>query len=209
MLFHETFAPRLENAEVRQASSYVKAMRLSTYRGSKTFFWTDKRGAQNKNLVLSTAMVAEVNRPVGPETIAFKYLEKGHTFMSPDSFHAQVEKGMRKKKNICDLDDFFKTVDSKRKAIEMTYLDFYLFENGVSSGRFTEKPLFNTVCSCMSRRGSSKLFLKTSFDDPVYQSGEFLKKKVATNLLRGSTIPVKGAPRGISLNRPLLTNYVH
>ena len=105
-------------------------------------------------MVLSTAMVAEVNRPGGPETITFKYLEKGHTFMSPDSFHAQGEKGMRKKKNICDLDDFLKIVDSKGKAIEMTYLDFYLFENGVSSGRFTEKLFLNTVCSCLSRRGS-------------------------------------------------------
>ena len=101
----------MENAEVRQASSYVKAMRLSTYRDSKNFFWSDNCGAQNKNLVLSTAMVAEVNGPGGPETITFKYLEKGHTFMSPDSVHAQVEKGMRKKKNICDLDDFLKIVD--------------------------------------------------------------------------------------------------
>ena len=199
----------MENAEVKQASSYVKAMRLSTYRDSKNFFWTDNCGAQHKNLVLSTAMVAEVNRPGGPETITFKYLEKGHTFMSPDSFHAHVKKGMRKKKNICDFDDFLKIVDSKRKAIEMPYLAFSLFENGVSSGKFTEKRLLNTVCSCMSRRGSSKLFLKTSFDDPVYQSGEFLKKKVATNLLHGSTILVKGAPWGISLNRTLLNNYVH
>ena len=184
------------------ASSYVKAMRLPTYRDSKNFvFWTDNCGAQNKNLVLSTAMVAEVNRPGGPETITFKYIEKGHTFMSADSFHAQVEKGMRKKKNICDLDDFLKIFDSKGKAIEMTYLDFYLFENGVSSGRFTEKPLLNTVCSCIFMRGSYKIFWKTSFDDPVYQSGEFPKKKVATNLLRRSTIPVKGAPRGISLKK--------
>ena len=148
----------MENAEVRQASSYVKAMRLPTYRDSKNFFWTDNCGAQIKNLVLFTAMVAEVNRPVGPETITFKYLENRHTFMSPDSLHAQVEKGMRKEKKICDLDDFLKIVDSKRKAIEMTYLNIYLFENGVSSGRFTETPLLNTVCSCMSRRGSSKLF---------------------------------------------------
>ena len=99
----------------------------------KTFFWTDNCGAQNKNLALFTAMVAAVNRPGGPETITFKYLEKGHTFMSPDSFHAQVEKGMRKKKNISDLDDFLKIVDSKGKAIEMTYLDVYLIEHGVSS----------------------------------------------------------------------------
>ena len=52
---------------------------------------------------------------------------------------------MRKKKNICDLDDFIKIVDSKGTAVEMTHLDFYLFENGVSSGKFTHRPLLSCV----------------------------------------------------------------
>ena len=95
VLFHETFTPLGEkcrgkvvgviwheavsgrNAE-DLASSYVKAMGLPTYRDSKNFvFWTDNCGAQNKNWVLFTATVAEVNRPGEPETITFKYLEKG------------------------------------------------------------------------------------------------------------------------------------
>ena len=89
---------------------------MPTYRDSKNFvFWTNNCGAQNKNWVLFTAMIAEVNRPGRPETITFKYLEKGHTFMSAGSFHAQVEKGKRKKKNICDLHDFLKIVVSKGK----------------------------------------------------------------------------------------------
>ena len=157
MLFHETFAPlggnrrgkavgvvwneavRGRNAE-DVASSYVKAMKLPKYRDYKNFvFWTDNCGAQNKNWIIFTAMVGEVNQPGGPESITFKYLEKGHTFMSADAFHAQVEKGMRKKKNVCDLDDFIKIVDSKGSAIEMTYLDFYQFENGASSAKLTDK----------------------------------------------------------------------
>ena len=146
-------------------------------------------------------MVAEVNLRGGPETITFKYLEKGHTFMSADSFHAQVEKGMRKKKNICDLDDFIKIVDSKGTAVEMTHLDFYLFENGVSSGKCTHRPLLSSVCSCMFKKGSSKMFWKTSFDDQEYQSGEFLKKKVAASLLKGVLVPVQRGPRGISATK--------
>ena len=60
------------------ASSYVKAMRLPTYRDNKNVvFWTNNCGAQKKNWVLFTAMVAEVNRPGGPETITIKYLENG------------------------------------------------------------------------------------------------------------------------------------
>ena len=219
VLFHEIFAPlggnrrgkavgvvwneavRGRNAE-DVASSYVKAMKLPKYRDYKNFvFWTDNCGAQNKNWIIFTAMVGEVNQPGGPESIAFKYLEKGHTFMSADAFHAQVEKGMRKKKNVCDLDDFIKIVDSKGSAIEMTYLDFYQFENGASSAKFTDKPKLRTVCSCMFKKRSSKIFWKTSFDDPEYRSGEFLKKKVAASLLRGVPTPAQGGPRGISVSK--------
>ena len=121
--------------------------------------------------------------------------------MSADAFHAQVEKGMRKKKNVCDLDDFIKIVDSKGSAIEMTYLDFYQFENGASSAKFTDKPKLRTVCSCMFKKRSSKIFWKTSFDDPEYRSGEFLKKKVAASLLRGVPTPAQGGPRGISVSK--------
>ena len=49
--------------------------------------------------------------------------------------------------NLCDLDAFIKKVDSKGTAVEMTHLDFYLFENGVSSGKFTYRPLLSSVCS--------------------------------------------------------------
>ena len=62
------------------------------------------------------------------------------------------------KKNICDLDAFIKKVDSKGTAVEMTHLDFYLFENGVSSGKFTYRPLLSSVCSCMFKTGSHNCF---------------------------------------------------
>ena len=76
----------------------------------------------------------------------------------------------------------------------MTHLDFYLFENGVSSGKFTHRPLLSSVCSCMFKKGSSKLFL----EDHEYQSGEYLKEKVAASLLKGVLGPVQRGPQGIS-----------
>ena len=39
------------------------------------------------------------------------HFEKGHTFMSADSFHHQTEKEMRSKKNLHDFDDFEKIIE--------------------------------------------------------------------------------------------------
>ena len=51
-------------------------------------------------------LVNEANYENGViESIAIKYFEPGHTFMSADSFHHLVENGMKKKRNI---EDFFK-----------------------------------------------------------------------------------------------------
>ena len=87
-------------------STYCKFMQDPAYRDCKKFtFYMDNCAAQNKNWTIYTGMVSEVNRPGGSESITFKYFEKGHTFMSTDSFHAQVEKGMRSKKNIFDFND--------------------------------------------------------------------------------------------------------
>ena len=44
------------------------------------------------------------------ETLTFKYFEKGHTFMSADSFHHQVEDRNRRKKHLYDFNDFVEYV---------------------------------------------------------------------------------------------------
>ena len=56
--------------------------------------WTDNCNGQNKNCFLYTMFCHEVTRQDDPDTITVKYFEKGHTFISADSFH-QIEKGMK------------------------------------------------------------------------------------------------------------------
>ena len=74
-------------------SCYAKAMQDPVYRDCKKFtFYADKCSAQKNNWTIYTAMVSEVNRtrrPEPPDVVTIKYLEKGHTFMSADSFHAR------------------------------------------------------------------------------------------------------------------------
>ena len=59
-----------------------------------------------------------MNENGGPNLIAMNYLEKGHTFMSADSFLQKVDKGMHtNKKDLCGFADFVGVVDSYETAI--------------------------------------------------------------------------------------------
>ena len=219
--FHETFAPLggkksslvrplgvvwHEGVSGRNAedimSCYAKAMRHPVYRDCKRFtFYADNCSAQNKNWTLYTGMVAEVNRIGGPDEVTLKYLEKGHTFMSADSFHAKVEGAVRKMKNLYDFDDFQSAINQHGTAVPMDVSDFSLWENGVSSAKFTQKPVLANCCVVQFRRGSTKIFWKNSMDSDEWEVGDFLKKKVSSALLRGIAFPSRCAARGISQSK--------
>ena len=85
-------------------SCFEKFIFLRSNRDIKNFTcWVDNCSAQNKNWFAYTAFCHLVNLTDGPESITMKYFEKGHTFMSADSFHARVEKGIKTLKNLFDL----------------------------------------------------------------------------------------------------------
>lgn len=107
--------------------------------------------------------------------------------MSADSFHAEIEKALRSTKNVYDFPDFERVINMKGTAITMGPSDFSLWENGASSAKFTNKPIINTIAECMFEKGSTKIFWKNTTEDEDFQSGEFLKKKVAVSLLRGNS----------------------
>ena len=67
--------------------------------------WAVNCSGQSKNLVLYTMFCYEVNRQDGTDTITVKYFEKGYIFMLADSFHHQIEKGLKqiKKCETCDV----------------------------------------------------------------------------------------------------------
>ena len=90
----------------------------------------DNCTSQNKNWTIFTALVDEVNRPGPLEEMIIRYFEKGHTFMSADSFHHQIEKGMRAAKNVLDGGDFFAVINTTGMAVAIGYQDFVQFKNG-------------------------------------------------------------------------------
>lgn len=77
----------------------------------------DNRATQNKNWSLITAAVRIVNSGrLNAQTITFKYLEAGHTFMSADFVHAGVERQMKSAKNVYDFNDFIDCVEKVPKT---------------------------------------------------------------------------------------------
>ena len=214
--FHQTFAPLGGKADKiigvvwdesvsgrnadDVASAYVQYMRHPLCRDKTKFiFYMDNCSAQNKNWTIYTAMVCEVNQEGGPEEIIFRYFEKGHTFMSADSFHHQVEKGMRAQKNVFDKHDFERIINITGVAAPMEASDFVRFENGVSHGQYTTKPKLATVQEVKFVQGSTHLLWKQSLDDETYTEGIFLKKKLAEKIMREYDIfPRLSEPRGIS-----------
>ena len=91
---------------------------------------------------------------------------------------------MRGKKLIHDFDDFQAVVAKYGKPVPMEISDFHNYQNGVSSGAFTHKPLLSNVQEVMFERVSTKIHWKTSIGDEAYQEGDFLKKKVAMSCMK-------------------------
>ena len=114
VLWHEGVKGRT-GADI--ASTNLKFIRR--HRDVKHFiFWADNCSAQNKNWWLYTLLVNEVNgKYSASESIILKYFEPGHTFMSADSFHHLIEQGMRRKRNIEDLQDFCDVVEKSGHAL--------------------------------------------------------------------------------------------
>ena len=86
---------------------------------------------------------------------------------------------MRKKKNLYDFGDFESAIDRRGTAVEMNVNDLVLWENGMSSAKYTKKPMLTTTSVVQFRRGENKFYWKSSMDAEEFKEGKFLKKKIA------------------------------
>ena len=154
--------------------------RNTEHQDTKDFiFWYDNCFAQNKNWYLYTSLLNEVNSEGGyASSVTLKYFEQGHTFMSADNFHHQVEQRMRQKKNVEDFQDFVDVVSSCGQSLVMKCNDFFDFPKGVSQASYTrEKPKPEQVQVIKFERGSMKMFWNESHKSESFKSSKFLQKK--------------------------------
>ena len=133
MIWHEGIQGRNDEDVT---STVIKFLHHSQYRDASVIVtWADNCVGQLKNWTLYAALILEVNRHPNIQKISIKYFEKGHTFMSADSFHAQVEKEMRKR--LYDFNVFEGGVSKSGVAVEMKAEDFFNFRNHLSTGKDT------------------------------------------------------------------------
>ena len=115
--------------------------------------------------------------------ITLKYFEPGHTFMSADSFHHQVEQKMQKKKRLEDFQDFVDIVDTCGQSIVMNYHDFFKIPHDVSQAKYTtSKPKLEDIQSVKFEKGSERMFWKTSHAQEEFYSSQFLQRKLIKSL---------------------------
>ena len=177
------------------ASAFNKVLQKERDR-QHFIFWLDNCSAQNKNWVLYSVLITLINRPEGPQSITLRYLVPGHTHMAADSIHGHIEKAMRNKKNIFDMEDLAQVLDSAAQGaqvLQMNLGDFSEWNNVCKTrSRRNNIPLFKDIVEAKFVHGESNLLYKTSYADEDYLRCDILKAKVKLVLPK-----CKAKPRGI------------
>ena len=169
--------------------------------------YVDNCAAQNKNWLLFSSLLRIVNsEEVACDSITLKYLVAGHTFMSADADHAAIEKSLKKKKIIYDLDAFCGCVSDTGISLKrLEFSDFRKWTDDISRYQLQKlgdnRPYLKDICVFMVLRGSSDFHFKRTFDDSEFQTVNLLKSSVDQSLP-----PMKTKPRGISKSKKVKLN---
>lgn len=192
VVFNQSFVPlgiRKENVAVpvvwhEATTGRKKEDLISTYhmfmihhRDAKEFLiWCDNCTSQNKNWALFSFLAYIINSDeIRANQISIKYLDKGHTYMSADSFHHQVELSMKHQhKNILyDFHDFVNAVQSANKGrvvpIVPSFTDFSYWPDLSSKYKLNKanRPYISDISKVVFKRGSFKMEYSDNFQNDL------------------------------------------
>lgn len=163
-------------------------MFIKSNRDKKNFvFWADNCSGQNKNWLLFSSLVAIVNSSeIQAERIQIKYLTAGHTFMSADSVHHQIERNLKKAGDVCDWVDFINVLEKARcKVVDMQQVDCLQWQDGSNRQAIAKKKpkvLLSEIVEIAFERGSRTMHFKKSHIQEAYEKMEFLKERHSIEL---------------------------
>lgn len=181
VLWNETVSGRSQEDIISAYRSFLIQKRDVNH----IVLWADNCSAQNKNWAFICFLVNIVNSPlIAAQSITVKYFEPGHTFMSADNFHAQVEKSFKKKGKIYDFDDFVdavKLANSKNNVAKvMSVSDFYCYEDFSSQHKIRNiepRVYLKDIMAIQAERGAFTIKYKASHVED-YKELDFLQLKV-------------------------------
>ncbi|KAL5242697.1 hypothetical protein ACI65C_010107 [Semiaphis heraclei] len=133
------------------------------------------------------------------------FFEPGHTFMSADNFHHQVETSLKKRKKIYDFNDFSDAIKYAKKdkiiVKQMQIEDFYLWKDNKSqlkTSKSANRVLLRDIVAIRAERSNFNLLYKTDLKKNDYQILDFLNKRhLKTTAMPGH----KNEPCGIPITK--------
>lgn len=179
------------------ASAFFGA--LSRVNQSHVIIWCDNCTGQNKNFFLFHALVHLANQEKGPDIIELKFLTKGHTAMSADSFHAAIERKKAKAGNVFTVGEFEDIVQSSASNVEIVRLeDSFQWKNNRRTGKNMTLPLLREIKHIKFMRGKTTVQAKVDWTDEQLTEYNIFRER---DIREMHVTPGKKPPRGISAEK--------
>lgn len=201
VIWHEAFGGR-------DASNIIDAIYalIIEERDTNNFvFWADNCSAQNKNWFLFSALITLVNNDndtLHVNKITLKYLTKGHTHMTADGVHGNIEMQIKKTGNVYDFEDLLNVIKKSRNNLKTVVVmkSFNWPKKKRQLRKNDEKDpmknfVLNNIVEAEFMRGSTILKYKTDFDND-YKELNFLQKR-----FNCKKFPQEKNNRGITNNK--------
>lgn len=117
--------------------------------------------------------------------IEIYYFEKGHTFMSADSFHHQVEESIKRHKNIYDFMDFEEIIRQSNSNVVVKsmqpadFADWKDFSSAAKLKKMSPRPNLSNIKLLRATKGAYYLQYKTTYgEDEEFKKLDFLQQKI-------------------------------
>ncbi|KAG5879031.1 hypothetical protein JTB14_009669 [Gonioctena quinquepunctata] len=169
VIWHEAICGRKKQEIISSFDAFFKHFRDIP----NITLWLDNCSAQNKNWCLMTYLVHIINSSESAtQTIELYFFEPGHTFMSADSFHHQVELSLSRHGKVYDFSDFENAVGAtcsgKTVVKSMQHEYFAVWPSCVSNyklNKFVTRPYLNDLVYIKAERGKDTLLYRLCYDE--------------------------------------------
>lgn len=183
VVWHEAISKRSKEDLISAFNAFFQFYRDASH----IIMWLDNCASQNKNWTMFTFLVRIINsNEIAATTITLNYFEPGHTFMSADSFHHQVELSMKRKQKIYDFEDFTEAVanscSGKVNVKKMEHFDFFKWQNFTSQQKLNKcengRPYLSDIVKVVAERGKFTLQYHNDFDEAPKTLDFLMNKKM-------------------------------
>ncbi len=189
ILWHEAIAGRLGSEISSAFVIFLKTIEAPVH----VVLWCDNCSVQNKNWYLFIALFQAV-QTMKFKSVTLKYLITGHTFMSGNSVHAQIEKRMKRTKSVFCFNNFVDCVDQSgmnTTPVTMSVSDFVQYTKRPKSTNYSGHPIADMAVVCFIKN-DNHLHYKLRHSDLSFIATNFIKRKWKPT----NKFPIQSTARG-------------